>query len=741
MGDKRYFKKNCKRTVKKGSGSSGAHSYDSDIDLNSFSDSAQAKNSDKKSKSKASLKSKILRSVLTVFLVFVITGCIVAGAFMIYAFGFVDATMDEDLNDLALNFTTTIYVDDGSGNFVEYQRLHGEYNRIWVSDKDGNIPDNLKNAFIAIEDKTFRTHKGVNWKRTFSAFANLFFHFYSSNQGGSTITQQLVKNLTGDNSSSPARKIREILRAKNLEDNFSKDVILECYVNTVSMAGGMYGVEVASNYYFNKSTKDLTLNECAALAAIVKAPEQYRPDREPEANANRRKTVLYEMYDQGFITKEEYDAAVNEELVVVANKENLNETTINSYFVDALIDEVTADIAEAYGYDDKHASTNFYNGGYKIYATLNPTVQNSMEKVFTDTKYAYKGADGQLLQGAMTVMDYEGHIVGMVGGIGEKTANRGLNRAVDSPRQPGSTMKPISAYATAIENDLITYSTLVNDTEKYYKEWKPNNWYNHYKGNITVEYALEISCNTIPVFLVEKLTPQYCYDFLTQKLGIKNLNSNDIDYSPLGMGGTNVGITTLEEAAAYAVFGNGGIYYEPTTYYKVTDHHGEVILESTPESTVAISEDTATVMNHLLQNVVYGSEGTGAGAGSKVSPFKMYAKTGTSNDDMNCWFTGGTPYYIASTWCGYDQLQRVKQSTVAKTMWGEVMSQVHKGLENKSFVDSQYVTSKKYCTSSGMLATASCPQTDTGWYKQSNVPSMCTKHPNAADTTQTPQTE
>ena len=302
MGDKRYFKKNCKRTVKKGSGSSGAHSYDSDIDLNSFSDSAQAKNSDKKSKSKASLKSKILRSVLTVFLVFVITGCIVAGAFMIYAFGFVDATMDEDLNDLALNFTTTIYVDDGSGNFVEYQRLHGEYNRIWVSDKDGNIPDNLKNAFIAIEDKTFRTHKGVNWKRTFSAFANLFFHFYSSNQGGSTITQQLVKNLTGDNSSSPARKIREILRAKNLEDNFSKDVILECYVNTVSMAGGMYGVEVASNYYFNKSTKDLTLNECAALAAIVKAPEQYRPDREPEANANRRKTVLYEMYGQGFIT-------------------------------------------------------------------------------------------------------------------------------------------------------------------------------------------------------------------------------------------------------------------------------------------------------------------------------------------------------------------------------------------------------------------------------------------------------
>ena len=201
------------------------------------------------------------------------------------------------------------------------------------------------------------------------------------------------------------------------------------------------------------------------------------------------------------------------------------------------------------------------------------------------------------------------------------------------------------------------------------------------------------------------------------------------------MGGTNVGITTLEEAAAYATFGNGGIYYEPTTYYKVTDHHGEVILESTPKSTVAMSEDTATVMNHLLQNVVYGSEGTGAGAGSKVSPFKMYAKTGTSNDDMNCWFTGGTPYYVASTWCGYDQLQRVKQSSVAKTMWGAVMQQVHKGLENKSFVDSQYVTSKKYCTSSGMLATASCPKTDTGWYKQSNVPSMCTKHPNAADTT------
>lgn len=716
---------------------------DSIVDLNSFSNTSESYKKNKSPKGpKKNRNGSIIKIFLSVFLVGVITACLVMGAFLIYAFTFVDATMEENLDDLALNFTTTIYALDESGQYVEYQRLHGEYNRIWVSDVDENIPQNLKDAFIAIEDKRFKSHKGVDWKRTISAFANLFFHFYSSNQGGSTITQQLVKNLTGDNSTSPARKVREIMRAHYLEERYSKDTILECYLNTVSMAGGMYGVEVASNYYFDKSTKDLTLNECAALASIVKAPEDYRPDKKPEKNKERRQTVLKEMLKQGFITKEEYDVSYNEELVVVANKENLNEAPINSYFVDALIDNVVDGLMKVYGFDRTHASANFYNGGYKIYATVDPDVQAAIDEVFYDTKYAYKGADGSLLQGSMTVVDYSGNVLGMSGGIGKKTSNRGFNRAVAAIRQPGSTIKPLSAYAPAIEKDLITYSTIVDDTERWYGKdqyrWKPNNWYNDggYYGKITVEYALERSCNTIPVMLVDMLGTQTSYDFLIGKLGFDNLNKEDINYSPLGMGGTNGGTTTLEEAAAYAVFGNGGVYHEPNFYYKVCDQDDQVILQANTNSTIAMSEDTATVMNHLLQNVVYGSQGTARQVKTYV-PHKIFAKTGTSNDDMNFWFTGGSPYCVGSVWCGYDSLQKVSREDIAKVMWREVMSKIHKNLPEKNFVDSTYAVPKMYCTSSGLLASDACPHKKEGWYKVSNIPSMCTKHPSAPIVTPT----
>ena len=707
------------------------------IDLNSFSTNSNNQNDKNNGKKrKITKKGKVIKVVLSVFLVGVITACLVMGAFLIYAFSFVDATMEEDLNDLALEFTTTIYAADSNGDFQPYQSLHAEYNREWVSDSNGNIPENLKNAFIAIEDKRFKKHKGVDWKRTISAFANLFFHFYSSNQGGSTITQQLVKNLTGDNSSSPARKVREIMRAHYLEERYSKDTILECYLNTISMAGGMYGVEVASNYYFNKSTKDLELHECAALAAIVKAPETYRPDKFPEKNKNRRQAVLEEMLDQKLITKEEFDKYYEKDLVVIADKKNLQELPINSYFVDALIDDVVEGLMDVYGFDKTHASNNFYNGGYKIYATVDPNVQSAIDEVFYNSKYSYKGKDGALLQGAMTVIDYEGNVLGMAGGIGQKNSNRGLNRALQAIRQPGSTIKPLSAYAPAIEKDLITYSTLLNDEERYYGKdeylWKPNNWYNNggYYGKITVEYALERSCNTIPVALVDSLTTQKSYDFLVGKLGFKHLNANDINYSPLGMGGTNGGVTTFEEAAAYAVFGNGGIYNEPRLYFKVCDHDDKVILQSETNSTIALSEDTATVMNHLLQNVVYGAEGTGRQVKTYLT-HKIFAKTGTSNDDMNCWFTGGTPYCVGSVWCGYDTLQKVNNNDVAKVMWREVMSRIHKNLPEKDFVDSTYAVSKQYCTSTGLLATDACPRKKTGWYKVSNVPGMCTAHPSA----------
>ncbi|MBR7071672.1 MAG: transglycosylase domain-containing protein [Clostridia bacterium] len=680
-----------------------------------------------------------MKVILTIFLIGIITFSIVVGTFLMYVFTMVDGKMDENLNDLKLNFTTTIYINDENGNAIEYQRLHGMFNRIWVSydrplaeAKDESykgIPQNLVNAFVAIEDKRFFSHKGVDWKRTASAFANLILKFNSANYGGSTLTQQLVKNLTGDNSRKPSRKIREIMRARYFETHYAKDTIVECYLNTIAMGHGTYGVQVASNYYFNKNVSDLTLAECATLAAITKSPTYFAPDDYPEANRKRMKAVLAELKNQQYITEEEYQAALAEEVKIVADENVLKQNDMNSYFVDALIDQVVNDLVKTYGYEKKHAENMFYTAGYKIYATLIPSVQDKIDAAFADThSFALKGKDGQTLQGSMTVMDYNGHVVALVGGIGEKTSVRGFNRATSAIRQPGSTMKPLSAYAPAIETDLVTYSTLINDTATNYNGWKPVNWYNSYLGNVTVEYALERSINTIPVYLVNKMTPQFSFDFLTQKLGITTLNAEDVNLAPLGMGGTNGGITTLESAAAFAVFGNGGLYYSPTLYTKVTDQNGETVLSQNTEPVLAISEDTACIMNHLLRNVVYGAKGTGKDAASFIPQMKFYAKTGTSNDQKDLWFVGGSPYYISSCWCGYDTQQDISQSSIALRLWGAAMSKVHAGLEPKEFADSSYVVQRYYCTETGGLATDACPSKTLGWYKKNVLPSTCKSH-------------
>lgn len=718
------------------------------LDLNSFS-AASVDNARKERTRKKRGKQRFLKMFLTVMLVGIITVSIVVGTFLVYAFTMVDGTMDVNLDDPELNFTTTIYVkDDESSEWVEYQRLHGEFNRIWVpyneteakktdnTEYDG-IPQQLVNAFVAVEDKRFHTHYGVDWKRTFGAVINTVIPIYSSRQGGSTITQQLVKNLTGDNDTSAMRKVREIMRARYLESNYSKSTILECYLNTIPMGHGLYGVEVAANYYFDKSVDELTLLECASLASITKAPSNYAPDDNPDANKTRRETVLALMLEEGYITEEEHDAALKEELNLVASREQLNETEVNNYFVDALIVNVTNDLAEKYGWDDAHASENFYSGGYKIYATLDPEIQSAVDEVFSNSEvYGLIGKDGQQLQGAFTIMDYKGRIRGLAGGIGEKTVNLGLsgfNRATDAVRQPGSTMKPIAAYAPAIENGLIHYSSILNDTATNYNGWTPKNWYSSYWGGVTTQYALERSINTIPVYLVNKLGPQYCYDFLTQKLGITTLNEFDVDLSPLGMGGTNGGITTKESAAAYAVFGNGGLYYEPTLYYAVYDQHNDIVLSNEEiDPVVAISEDTATVMNKLLQNVVYGSNGTGKAAAGYIKDMKIYAKTGTSNNSNDLWFVGGTPYYVASCWCGYDTQQTISDSAIALKMWGAVMSKIHTGLEPRQFSESSYATDRYYCTETGNLATDACPSKSIGWYKKNNVPAVCTSHEGTA---------
>ena len=730
-----------------------ANNNNSESEFESFnlSDFSSQAESDRKrfikeqKRAKITRKQKLIKAFLTVFLVGVISVSIVVGSFILYAFTMVDSTMPQDLNNLELNLTTTVYVKDSKGNYVEYRRVHGQYNRIWrsydrvaIENKDKNyegIPQQLADAFVAIEDKRFFEHDGVDWKRTISAFANLFFHFYSSNQGGSTITQQLVKNLTGDSSQKPSRKVREIMRARYLESNYSKDIILECYLNTIAMGHGTYGVEVASNYYFGKNVNDLNLTECAALAAIAKSPVYYAPDTYPKNNEDRRNTVLYQMYEQGYITKSEYEEAKSQKLKITANSKVLNQNEINSYFIDALIEQVSSDLADKYGYDKSYADSLFYNGGYKIYATLDPKIQEVAEKAYVEAgKTAVPSAKGDPLMGAITVMDYEGHVKAIVGNLGEKTSNRAFNAATDAVRQPGSSIKPLAVYAPAIEDDVITYSTIMNDTKTMYKNWYPKNANGNFSGNVTIQNALERSLNTIPVSLVNKIKPEVLYKFATEKIGLKNLTNADKDLAPLGMGGTNGGVTTMQSAAAYAIFGNGGYYYEPTLYEKVTDQQGKTILKENSKAIAAISEDTATVMNKLLQTVIYGGSGTGRSAQAYVPHMRVFGKTGTTNASSDKWFVGGSPYYVASSWCGYKTLQNMPSAntSLAMKLWGSVMSQVHSSLKAKEFPVSEYAVKRYYCTSSGKLATSACPSKAVGWYKRSNVPGTCTTHAGTA---------
>lgn len=636
--------------------------------------------------------------ITTVFLIFVIPTYIKSERKIDF---FSSNQIAENIRNMEINMTSVIYVQNEEGKWEEYQRLHGVENRIWVGiDK---VPQYLKDAFISIEDERFENHSGVDWKRTVAAVGNKLLKFDSSEFGGSTITQQLIKNVTNDKGRNAMRKFREIVRALLIERKLNKTEILEAYLNTIALGNGICGVQVASNYYFNKDVSELNLTECAALAAITKNPTEYNPVRGAEANTERRRTVLDKMLELGKITYEEYDEAYNTPLVIDDSREDDLEMEINSYFVDALIDQVIDDLAEKYNLNTSLASTMFYNGGFKIYATVNPEIQAKMEEVYLDVnKYFPQTAENLKgekvhVQSAMTVMDYSGHIVGIVGGAGEKTTNRGLNRATDSPRQPGSTMKPIGVYALAIEKDIVNYTSSVLDKpiEKYYEDGKsgPKEWYGYYKGTVNLNYAIRKSMNTVPVRLLQEIGIDTSYDFLVNKLHCEHLIEADKNLAALALGGTNYGLTTTESAAAYAIFGNQGVYHKPTTYYKVERPNGEVILEYDETGEQAIAPDSATVMNHLLQEVVYGSEGTGRGIAG-YSSMKAYAKTGTSSESKDLWMVAGTPYYVGSVWYGFDIQSEVHNGSAAATIWKEVMKDVHKNLEKKEFVDSEDVVKK-----------------------------------------------
>lgn len=647
--------------------------------------------------------------------------------------------------------TTFIYAYDANNEVTEIARLHGEQNRIWVTYRENPdesvIPQDLANAYIALEDKRFYKHKGVDWFRTMSAIIK-----DQGKTGGSTLTQQLIKNLTGENKRTLNRKFYEILMALNLEKNVSKETVLEAYMNTVYMNHGCYGVQTASEKYFGKNVQDLNLAECASLAAITQKPSGNDPLLHPERNRERQLTCLYNMQHEGMITQEQYDEAVAYEMVFtnsenyvqseeLASKQAKNENAVWSYYVDYVIQSVRNDLMNQYGYSKSQASSMIYSGGLRIYCAVDLRVQEAMESVYVNrTSFPKYNKNIDDAQSAMTIMDYSGRIVGMVGGAGEKTQNRGLNRAANSPRQPGSSIKPISIYAPAVNEKYVTWSSMITNygIPHYYSDggYGPVNYGNDPgspDSKVNVQKAICKSYNTVPAQILKKMGFETSFSYTTQKFHLGYIvDPTDKNTSSLAVGGTYKGATTLEMASAYAAFGNGGKYFEPYCYYKVTNSNGSKVLLQHEESAgeQIISPETADIMNELLQTVVTDAAGQATARNYGLKNSVLFAKTGTTTEDKDRWFVGGTPYYVAAVWFGCDEPKQISNYVTGNpsgAIFDAVMNAVHKGLESKSFTKfSPIVEQHAYCTATGLLASDSCPSKAMGWYSKENLPGRCT---------------
>lgn len=685
-----------------------------------------------------------LRILLGILLVCVVVGVVCVSVISIYGYSVVhgDPVFNLTEEKYSQNQTSFIYGYDKDGNEVEITRLHGEENRIWV-DLD-NMSEYLPNAFIATEDQRFLKHSGVDWIRTIGVIVKPS----NKGQGGSTITQQLIKNLTDEDDVTVVRKFNEILSALNLEKNYDKNEIIEAYLNTISLSEGCYGVKTAAEKYFGKDVSDLNVAECACIAAITQYPSRYNPLRNPEKNRQRQLWILEQMLQQGYITEQEYNDAVAYEMVftnsenyqgsqITDSKEGANENKIDSYYVDYVIKTVIDDLQKM-GYTKKKARALLYGGGLKIYTAVDFEVQEAMEDVYEN----YRKMPDETVQGAMVVMNYEGRVLGLVGGTGKYSGDLELNRAFQSERQPGSTIKPISVYGPAFEKSLqddscdIYWSTLTPDKplKKVKDKWWPTNEGGSFSSKeVTVQHGLSKSLNTISARTLDKIGVDYSFEYITEKFHISTLDSiNDCDYAPLATGSLTHGVTVLEMTAAYAAFGNGGEYYKPYCYYKIEDSLGNVLIQTDAQSTKeqALSESTGWLMNKLLQTVMT----SGTGTSYKISGVECFGKTGTTTASKDRWFVGGTPEYVAAVWYGYDMPKEIVyrlSPNPSGTIWKTVMTNIYdeKGVNQKTFPEYDGIVKKAYDPSNGLLANYSSGVY--GWYDKKNMPSYSSNSGNA----------
>lgn len=785
-------------------------------------------------------KPKKRRSIIGMIFSFI--GCMLCLCIMAASVGgvllsmyIVQVTADDaetlDLDNQKNRQTSIVY--DINGN--EYASLSRNENRIWR--ELSAMPENLQNAVIAIEDKNFRTEPGINLKGTIGAALNAFTgnRIWGTNRGASTLEQQLIKNLTGDNEQDNMRKVREIFRALGLDNKYSKETILEAYLNTIPLTGIIHGMEAGSIEYFGKHVEDLTLAECATLASITKNPTKYNPATNPEELIKRRNHVLYEMYTQGYITEAEFNAAKAETITLTektSTTENATRSSSNSWFTDALYTQLLNQLQEDLNYTADEAKELIFSGGLRIYSTVDPTVQAGVEKTMyneddlipalwheepvclrdypadssswdevqyddatglpiTKDGYAvygqeaipvYADEEGTTLkmgtstdpdypndttvylcvyekvrtQAAMAIVDYSGNILGIGGGIGEKKYDLGFNRAT-SPHQTGSTMKPIGAYALALDYKLINYSSQILDSPYYSAEdkkvlkdqyigvmspfseaaqsrsdvWRA--WPTNYggaggQGNPMLVYdALQQSYNTVAVWVGDMVGVDYLYNFVHDTLECSYINAeNDMDLGPLVLGSQSSGLTVVQLAGAYTMF-NTGTFTTPHYYTEITDYQGNMILDNNKyiNTTQAISADTAYIMNRMMWNVLHSRKGTAYGK-APDGEMDSVAKTGTTSNYKDYTFAGLTPYYVTAIWWGCDRPTEMdtlgkagRNASPIQYAWKALMEDLQADLPVKEFAKGENVVEKHFDTSSGAIISSGG---SVGYYTEDNLP-------------------
>ena len=676
---------------------------------------------------KAIRKKKIKKIIITVIIIVVVILAIILG---ISAYHWKQLTTDMFANENSV-------VVDSDGNVIA--ELGSERKKIKVENED--MPENLKDAYVSIEDERYYRHHGVDIRRTGSAIINYVIHFGNSSFGGSTITQQLVKNLTGDNSSSISRKVKEWWKAYLLECYFSKEEILDMYLNVIYVGPNIYGVGAGSQYYFSKDIQELTLAECAFLAGINNSPNSYNPFDEETDNtekiANRTITVLDKMLELEYITQEEHDTAVLEVNNGLRFRQGTVEASdgIYSYHTDAVITEITQDIADKKNITEDFATNYLYLGGLTINSTQNTNIQDETETEFNKRQYHIASREGgDPAQAAMVIIDHQtGQVVSCVGGLGEKDTARGLNRATQSMRQTGSSIKPLAVLAPGIDKKKFTAATVYADVETTFEgNYAPEN-YNDYLGQITVRRAVESSQNIPFVEMMEEIGVETSISYL-KDMGITSLTEKDESLS-LALGGLDKGITPLEMAAAYATIANDGVYIEPTFYTEITNQSGKTIVKANPESHRVFSRQVAYILKEILTQPVTGSNGTATYC--SISGMDVAAKTGTTDENYDRWLCGFTPYYTAATWFGYDQNETIyfNRQNPAGIIWANVMRNIHSGLDNATFEKPSWIQTETICADSGCIANSGCTNTYEEYFLWGTKPDNCTEHSGSRMTT------